>query len=292
MQESRQPGSRIGEVDRHTRGEGGGTSLIVGGGGEAHVMNLCSHAGGVKAEHVDLSRAKNHPVQKNQHREHSPHDRAREHASTNSTPSPGGCSGQRVCQHAQLGIPETSSRADSGIPPAVPHGSSTHSLTRPAGYTGDGSRADSGTPPAATRPLHSLTHSLTRGTVSPGWAARKAARACRWRGRSTTRRCSTGRSTRPSCEPPRRIPIRSLRRRCRLQRKHEGRSGSLAALVAEATGMLEQAAEAERARVAAGLGSCKYGITLSSPSSVGASVGVVFWWPEEEEERRLTRRCL
>jgi hypothetical protein len=73
---------------------------------------------------------------------------------------------------------------------------------------------------------------------------------------------------------------------------HEGRSGSLAALVAEATGMLEQAAEAERARVAAGLGSCKYGITLSSPSSVGASVGVVFWWPEEEEERRLTRRCL
>ena len=34
----------------------------------------------------------------------------------------------------------------------------THSLTRPAGYTGDGSRADAGTPPAASRPLPSLTH--------------------------------------------------------------------------------------------------------------------------------------
>jgi hypothetical protein len=37
----------------------------------------------------------------------------------------------------------------------LPHGRSTHSLTRPAGYTGDGSRADSGVPPAASRPLHS-----------------------------------------------------------------------------------------------------------------------------------------
>jgi hypothetical protein len=59
------------------------------------------------------------------------------HSHHNSTPSPGGCSGQRACQHAQLGIPETSSRADSGTPAAVPHGSSTRSLTRPAGYTGD-----------------------------------------------------------------------------------------------------------------------------------------------------------
>jgi hypothetical protein len=36
-----------------------------------------------------------------------------------STHSPGGCSGQRACQHAQLGIPETGSRADSGIPPTA-----------------------------------------------------------------------------------------------------------------------------------------------------------------------------
>jgi hypothetical protein len=47
--------------------------------------------------------------------------------SPNTTLSPGVFSGQRACQHAQLGIPET------------------------------GSRADSGTPPAASRPLHSLT---------------------------------------------------------------------------------------------------------------------------------------
>jgi hypothetical protein len=99
--------------------------------------------------------------------------------------------------HVQLGIPETGSRADSGMPPAasrplhslthtpswvyrrrahgptlechqLPHGSSTHSLTRPAGYTGDGSRVDSGTPPAASRPLHSLTHSLTHGVERRG----------------------------------------------------------------------------------------------------------------------------
>jgi hypothetical protein len=38
---------------------------------------------------------------------------------TNSARPPGGCSGPRVCQHAQLGIPETSSRADSGTPPAA-----------------------------------------------------------------------------------------------------------------------------------------------------------------------------
>ena len=48
----------------------------------------------------------------------------------------GGCSGQRACPHAQLGIPETSSRADSGIPPA------------------------------ASRPLHSLTH-------TPSWVYRR-----------------------------------------------------------------------------------------------------------------------
>jgi hypothetical protein len=47
-----------------------------------------------------------------------------------STPLLGGRSGQLACPHAQLGIPETSSRADSG------------------------------TPPAASRPLHSHTHSL------------------------------------------------------------------------------------------------------------------------------------
>ena len=106
---------------------------------------------------------------------------------TNSTPSPGGCSGQQACPHAQLGITETAHG-----PPLehhqLLHGRSTyslthtpswvyrrrltgrlwnttscftaapltHSLTRPAGCTGDGSRADSGTPPAASRPLHSL----------------------------------------------------------------------------------------------------------------------------------------
>jgi hypothetical protein len=111
--------------------------------------------------------------------------------------SPGGCSGQRACPHAQLGIPETAHG-----PPLehhqLPHGSSTHSLThtlswvyrrrltgrlwnttscltaaplthsltRPAGCTGDGSRAASGTPPAASRPLHSLTH-------TPSWVYRR-----------------------------------------------------------------------------------------------------------------------
>jgi hypothetical protein len=39
-------------------------------------------------------------------------------AHMNSTP-PTECSGQRACPHAQLGIPETGSRADSGIPPAA-----------------------------------------------------------------------------------------------------------------------------------------------------------------------------
>jgi hypothetical protein len=35
--------------------------------------------------------------------------------------------GQRACPHAQLGVPETGSRADSGTPPAA---SSTHSHWR------------------------------------------------------------------------------------------------------------------------------------------------------------------
>jgi hypothetical protein len=41
---------------------------------------------------------------------------------------PGICSGQRACQHAQLGILETGSQADSGIPPAALR--QLHSLTR------------------------------------------------------------------------------------------------------------------------------------------------------------------
>jgi hypothetical protein len=49
-----------------------------------------------------------------------------------STPSPGGCSGQRACQHAQLGIPETAHGPTLEYR-QLPHGSSTHSLTRPAG---------------------------------------------------------------------------------------------------------------------------------------------------------------
>jgi hypothetical protein len=44
---------------------------------------------------------------------------------TNSAPPPGGCSGQRACQHAQLGIPETAY-----VPTLeyhqLPHGCSTH----------------------------------------------------------------------------------------------------------------------------------------------------------------------
>jgi hypothetical protein len=55
---------------------------------------------------------------------------------TNSTPSPGECSGQRACQHAQLGIPETA-HGPTLEHHQLPHGSSTHALTRPAGYTGD-----------------------------------------------------------------------------------------------------------------------------------------------------------
>jgi hypothetical protein len=42
------------------------------------------------------------------------------------SPPLGWCSGQRACPFAQLGIPETGSRADSGTPPAAPL---THSLT-------------------------------------------------------------------------------------------------------------------------------------------------------------------
>jgi hypothetical protein len=80
-------------------------------------------------------------------------------------PPPRGCAGQRACQHAQLGIPETAHGPTLEYH-QLPHGSSTHSLTRPAGYTGDGSRADSGIPPAASRPLHSLTH-------TPSWVYRR-----------------------------------------------------------------------------------------------------------------------
>jgi hypothetical protein len=82
-----------------------------------------------------------------------------------STPSPGGCSGQRACQHAQLGIPETGSQADSGTPPAP----LTHSLTRPAGYTGDGLTGRLwNTTSCASRQLHSLTH-------TPSWVYRRRA---------------------------------------------------------------------------------------------------------------------
>jgi hypothetical protein len=58
--------------------------------------------------------------------------------------------------HAQLGISETAHGPTLEYH-QLPHDSSTHSLTRPAGYIRDGSRADSGIPPAASRPLHSLT---------------------------------------------------------------------------------------------------------------------------------------
>jgi hypothetical protein len=67
--------------------------------------------------------------------------------------------------HAQLDTPETAHGPTLECH-QLPHGSSTHSLTRPAGYTGDGSRADSGIPPAASRQLHSLTH-------TPSWIHRR-----------------------------------------------------------------------------------------------------------------------
>jgi hypothetical protein len=63
----------------------------------------------------------------------------------NSTPSPGGCSGQRACPHASWV------------------------------YTGDGSRADSGIPPAASRQLHSLTHAGRRRRGLCGGVAVKTA---------------------------------------------------------------------------------------------------------------------
>jgi hypothetical protein len=47
---------------------------------------------------------------------------------TNSTPSPGGCSGQRACPHAQLGIPETAHGLTLEYH-QLPHGRSTHSLS-------------------------------------------------------------------------------------------------------------------------------------------------------------------
>jgi hypothetical protein len=55
----------------------------------------------------------------------------------------------------------------------IPHGRCTRSLTRPAGYTGDGSRADSGMPPAA------LTHlgATPQATPPPDAAAIAVARA-------------------------------------------------------------------------------------------------------------------
>jgi hypothetical protein len=49
-----------------------------------------------------------------------------------STPSPGGCSGQRACSHAQLGIPETAHGPTLKYH-KLPHGSSTHSLTHSSG---------------------------------------------------------------------------------------------------------------------------------------------------------------
>ena len=47
---------------------------------------------------------------------------------THSTPSPEGCSGQRACTHAQLGISETAHGPTLEYRQLL-HGSSTHSLT-------------------------------------------------------------------------------------------------------------------------------------------------------------------
>jgi hypothetical protein len=45
------------------------------------------------------------------------------------TPPPGGCSGQRACPHAQLGIPETAHGPTLEYHHSLANGSSTHSLT-------------------------------------------------------------------------------------------------------------------------------------------------------------------
>jgi hypothetical protein len=131
---------------------------------------------------------------------------------------PGGCSGQRMCPHAQLGIPKTAHG-----PPLEYHqlhslthtpswvyrrrltghlwntASSTHSHTRPAGYTEDGSRPASGIPPAPLthahaqlgipktahgppleyRQLHSLTH-------TPSWVYRRRLTGRLWNTASST----------------------------------------------------------------------------------------------------------
>jgi exonuclease VII large subunit len=98
-------------------------------------------------------------------------------------PHPGGCSGQRACPHAQLGIPETAHGPTLEYH-QLPYGSSTHSLTPlPHSLTHSLTHSlHSLTPslPHSLTPLtHSLTHSLTRSLTRSLAAGPRGVQAAR-----------------------------------------------------------------------------------------------------------------